>query len=102
MWREDDATAVAGPMFHVQPGVVAGEERVAPVAENRLDKIEVAHQAAGREEAHLHAFFRADAGDFGADNRPQQQGDKRAHRLALRRGKGEFERVIGRPHGAAE
>ena len=78
---EDDAAGVPRPVLDVQPGVVLGEGGVAGVAEDRLDEVEVAHQAAGREEAGLHRPGRAVAGDLGADDRPEQQRDEGAERL---------------------
>ena len=55
MRRENDAAGVAGPMFHVQAGVVLRQDRIAAVAEDALDEIQVADQAARREETDLHA-----------------------------------------------
>ena len=56
--REDDAAGVAGPVLDVEPGVVLGQVRVAGVAEDRLDEVEVADQAARGEEADLHRSSR--------------------------------------------
>ncbi len=84
MGGEEDAARVAGPVLGVEPGVVLRQKRVAGVAENRLDEVEVAHQARGGEETHLHALLGSDAGNLRADDRPEQQGDERPHQLGLR------------------
>ncbi len=54
MRREDHAAGVAGPVGDVERGVVFGQMRIAAVAEDRFDEIEIADQAAGSEEADLH------------------------------------------------
>ena len=57
MRREDDAAGVAGPMLDIEAGVVLGQIRIAGVAEDGFDEVEVADQIARREEADLHRFL---------------------------------------------
>ena len=54
MRRENHAAGVAGPVGDVESGVVFGQMRIAAIAEDRFDEIEIADEAAGREEARLH------------------------------------------------
>ena len=58
MRRQDHAAGVPGPVHHVERGVVFGQIRIAAVAENALHEIQIADQAAGREEADLHRLCR--------------------------------------------
>ncbi len=58
MRRNNHAAGVAGPVHHVERGVVFRQIRIARVAENAFDEIQIAHQAARREEADLHRLLR--------------------------------------------
>ena len=73
---EHDAAGMAGPVLDVEGGVVLRQVGVARIAEDRLDEVEVADQAAGSEEADFHRLLRADAGYLGTDDRPQEQRDE--------------------------
>ena len=86
MRREDDAAGVAGPMLHVERGIIFRQERITAIAENAFHKIQVAHQIARHEETDLHRLLRRETGNFRADQRPQEQRDKTFRRLRLRRG----------------
>ncbi len=89
-------------MGDVEPGVVLRQEGIAAVAENRLDKIEIACQAARREETDLHPLFRSHAFDRRADERPQQQRHERFHRLRPLGGIRQGEQVARRLEGVAK
>ena len=54
MRRQNDAAGVAGPVHHVERGIVLGKIGIAAVAEDALHEIQIAHQAGGREEPDLH------------------------------------------------
>ncbi len=54
MWCEDDATGVARPMQHVETCIVLWQQRIAGIAKDRFDKVEVADQAAGSKKADFH------------------------------------------------
>src|SRR5271166_5719407 len=69
--RQDDATGVAGPVFWIQSGIIFREKRVAGVSEDTFNKIEVANEAAGRQESNLHRFFRGESRHFRTNDRPQ-------------------------------
>ena len=71
MRREDDAAGVAGPMFGVQPRVIFRQERIAAVAENGFDEIEIADQVARRKEPNLHRLFRGETRHCRADERAE-------------------------------
>jgi len=94
--RQDHAAAMARPVVDVQPGVVLRQHRVAAVAENAFNEIEVAHQTAGREETDFHALFRLEARNLGADQRTQQQGDEHLHLAGLADGEGQAQQVLRR------
>ena len=69
MRREDDAAGMSRPMQNVERRIVLGQIGIAAIAENRFHKIEIADEAARREEANLHRFIRIGAGG-GTDQRP--------------------------------
>ena len=71
--RQDDAASVAGPVFRIQSGIIFRKKRVAGVSEDAFDKIEVADEAARRQESDLHRFFRGESRHFRTNDRPQQQ-----------------------------
>ena len=96
MRREDDAAGVAGPMFAVERGVIFRQQRVAAVFKNRFDEIEIANEVARHEETDFHRFLFREAGNFGADERTQQQRDETFRRLRLRGGEGQFQQVLRR------
>ena len=52
--RQDYAASVAGPVFRIQSGIILRKEGVAGISENTFDKIEVADEAARRQESDLH------------------------------------------------
>ena len=96
---QDDAAGVPGPMFGVERGIMVREIRITRIAENALDKVEIANQAARHEEAHLHTFLRRHSGHLGADHRPEQEGNKALGRGRKGRGEGQaqqFRRRIER------
>ncbi len=93
--REDHAAAVARPAVHVEPGVVGRQGRIAGIAEDALHEVQVGHQPAGREEAHLHPLLRRDPGNLGAHQRPQHQRDHGLHGLRPVRREGQA-RELGR------
>ncbi len=81
MGRQDDAPAVSGPSLDVERRVVPRQVRVARVAEDALDEIQVGDQSTGHEESHFHPLFRRDLRDRGADQWTQEERDHRLHRL---------------------
>ena len=84
--RENHAARVAAPVFHVERGIIFRQQRVARVAKNIFDEIQIAHQISGNEEAHLHRFLLGETGNRRANDGPQQQRDETFRRLRLRRG----------------
>ncbi len=96
MRGEKDAPGVAGPMLHIQRGVTAGQERIAGVPEDRLYEIEIADQGrdAGAKNRTSIDFSGQTPGHFRTHGRPQQQRDKRPHRVFLVRGKGKLPAAI--------
>jgi hypothetical protein len=87
---------------HVQAGVVEGQVGIAAVAEDAFHEIQVGHQAAGREEAGLHALLRHQAGHFRGNQGAQQQGHPQARLLVLVGGEGQPQQLGGRIHGRPE
>ncbi len=86
------------PVWPVQPRVVGGQVRVARVAEDRLDKIEVAHQRPGHEEPHLHRLLVAHAGHARLHQRPEHQRHPAPPITFDPINKRQPHQVIGRPH----
>src|SRR5690606_16703444 len=63
MRGKDDAAGVAGPVADVDSGVIFRQKGVAGIAENALNKVQIADQVAGGKEAHLIALFANGATD---------------------------------------
>jgi len=93
--REDHAARVPGPPGYVERGVVLGQVRVARVAEDRLDEVQVRDERPGREEADLHRAGRVSIGP-GADLRADEQRDEGRDGLRLAAREGQREHVAGR------
>jgi hypothetical protein len=56
MRREDDAAGVAGPMFGVERGIIFRQQRIAAVAKNAFDKIQIAHEISRNKKTDFHRF----------------------------------------------
>ncbi len=99
--REDDAAGVAGPMQAIERGVVFRQIGIAAVAKNAFDKIEIADQTAGHEEARFHGFrFFGACG--GADQRAQQQRREDVNLLLLIGGERQRHHIGRRLKGCGE
>ena len=83
MRGENHAAGVAGPMFDIEARVVLRQIRIAAVAEDAFDEIQVACQVARCKETNFHAFLRGETGHFGTDNRAEQQRDEAFRRQRL-------------------
>ena len=68
---EDHATGRPGPVFHVECRIEFCQVRVAAVAENTLDEIQVADQVTGRQEMYFHGLLRVLPGNFRTYHRAQ-------------------------------
>ena len=101
MRSEDHAAGVAGPVGHVESRIIFREMRVAAVAEDPFDEIEIAHQAAGSEEARLHGSRRVASGGR-THKRAKHQGNEKMRRLVLARGEGQLEYVARRAKRGGE
>ena len=99
---EDDAAGVTGPAVDIEAGVVFGQIRVAGVAEDGFDEIEVGNEGAGCEEADLHAFLADEAGDGGHHERAQHERDEALGLFGPAGGVGQAKQVVGRAQGEAE
>ena len=102
MWRENDATRVAGPVFGIEPGIVFREVRIAGVAKDALNKIEIAHQIGRHKKPGLHGFLRGKPRHLGADNGPEKQGDKAFRGLRTSGSKGQSQQAAWRRQGEGE
>ena len=102
MGGEDHAAGVAAPVLDIEGGVVLGQVRVAGVAEDRLDEIEIADEVAGGEEARFQAELGTVAWDFGPDRGAEHQRDPAIGLILLAGGEGEFEQLLRRLHRHAE
>ena len=70
---ENHTASLSGPVLDIETRVVVRKVRVASVAENRLDEIQIRYERTRREETNFHSLFHADARHFRADQRSQQQ-----------------------------
>jgi len=84
--REDDAAAVPGPVVDIEGGIILRQVRVAGIAEDGLDEIQVGYQAARGEHADLHVFCGQHPRHFRSHRGAQQQRcpDSGAVRLCCR------------------
>ena len=96
MWRQDHAAGMPRPVVDVQPRIVGRKHRVAAVAEDALDEIQVADQGAGREKTDFHALFRLASGNFRTHHGPEQERDEHSGLVFLARGKGQRQQVLRR------
>ena len=96
---EHDAAGVAAPVFGIERGVVFREARIAGVAEDAFDEVEIADETAGDEETDFHFLLGGKTRDGGADHGPEQQGDHAFRGGRLRRQEGQAFHRGGRLQG---
>ncbi len=89
--REDHSAGVAGPGLRLQGGVVLRQVRVAAVAEDAFDEVEVGHEPTGNDEPGLHALLTHVAGHCRGNQRTQLEGDEAGRRHLLVGGVGQHE-----------
>ena len=95
MRSEDDAAGVAGPVLDVEAGVVLRQVRIAAVAEDALDEIQVATPGCRARRSGSPCVFSADeAGHLRAHQRAQQQRDEAVRRAGWIRREGQQQRVL--------
>jgi hypothetical protein len=63
-------------MIHVETGVIFGKIGITAIAEDTLNEVEVGNEIAGGEEAHFHASFFGNAGNFGTNDRAEKERDE--------------------------
>jgi hypothetical protein len=79
---KNDRAGVPGPAAGLKPGVVLGQVRIAGIAEDLLDEVEVRDQRAGGEQADLAALGRV-AGIAGTTSGRMSSDTKRCAGWAL-------------------
>ena len=84
------------PPQYFKAGVVFGKVRIACIAEDALNKIEVPNEITGHEQARLHALPRSEAGDLRADDRTQEQRNETFSLVLLSAGEREAQQFAGR------
>jgi len=99
---EDDTSGVTRPGGRIQRRIVLRKLRVAGVAEDAFDEVEVADQAAGDDEAGLHGLGAATSGHRRHHQRAQQQRHEAGRRVRLVRGVGQDHVFARRLHGQRE
>ncbi len=99
---EDDATGVAGPVLHIETGVVFRQEGISRVPEDRLDEVEIAHEIARSEKARLHRLFLRESRHFRTDEGAEEERGERLHRLGLGTGVGQGQELVRRIQGRLE
>ena len=80
---EDHRAGVAGPGLRLQRCVILRQVRVATVAEDALDEVEVGHEPAGHDEAGLHALLTHVARHRRGDEGTQLERDEAGRRVRL-------------------
>ncbi len=70
---QDHATGVTTPVFCVETGVAGGDQRVARIAKDRFDEVQVADVVARNEEASFHRLRFAVPGNTGSNQWTQHQ-----------------------------
>ena len=60
-------------MLGIQAGIVGGQIRVASIAENAFDEIQIGHQAPRRKKPDFHGFLANITRYLWANDRPDQQ-----------------------------
>ena len=101
MRRKNHATGVPGPVHCVERCIVFGQIRIAAISKDAFHEIEIADQAPGREKTNLHRFPGIGSSG-GADDRPQQQRNKKTSRRILIRGERQRENLWRRPQCGGE
>ena len=99
---QDHAARMTGPVVDVEGRIVLDQVRVAGIAEDALDEIQVADEIAGREEPDLHRFLGFHARYLGTDHRTQQQRHEHPCRVGLPGGEGNQAQRLGRPQRVCE
>ena len=102
MGRENDATGVAGPVLGIEGRVVFRQVRIAGIAEDAFDEIEVGDKGAGDEEAGLHRALRGETRHGGAHDGPQVERDETPGGRGGRGGERQPEQVGGRMEGVVQ
>ena len=93
---EDHEAGVSGPGLGIERRVVLREVRIAAVAEDPLDEIEVGHHRRRGDETGLHTSFDGVAGHGRNHDRAQEQGDPARGTLKVVRGVGQHQRLVRR------
>ena len=99
MRSEDDATGMPGPVHAVQCSIIFRNKWIARIAEDGLDEIEIANEAAGCEESDFHRFVFAIAGHLRADQWTYQQGHKGLGRDRIGLSERQLQKHFGRCYG---
>ena len=96
MRGEHYAPRVPSPGFKVHSRVVFPQERIARVAENALDEIEIAYERPRGEKAYLHSFFSLAVRNRRAHSRAQVEGNPRPALALLGGRERKLEQLVGR------
>ena len=88
MRGKNDTAGVSAPVHGVERGIVVGQIRVAGVAEDAFDKVQIANQSTRDKETHFHRFLGSDSRHFRADHGAKQQRDEALGLCGQGRGEG--------------
>ena len=101
MRRENHRTGVTRPMLDVQSGIVLWNIRITRVAEDGLDKIEIADQRAWSKKPDFHRLGGSDSYDFGTNDWSQQQRYEATRLMLLLRCERKQEQFVRRLKGTS-
>ena len=63
-------------MVHIETSVIFGKIGITAIAEDTFDEVEIGNEISGSEEAHFHASFFGNAGNFRANNGSEKERDE--------------------------
>ncbi len=101
MRGNDHAPCVAGPVLDVESGVVLRQIRVAPIAENAFDEIEIAYKTSRSEEANLHGLCGILPRRW-ANQRPQEKRHPQPRLVVLTRCEWQHHQIVRRTKRGAK
>ena len=100
--RQDNAASGAGPVLHVEGGIVLRKMRVTGIAKDTLDKVNVGHTSTGDEVTDLQTLLWHDTGHLGLDERTDEEADHGLDGIIPSTGVGQDLEVRGRVERSLE
>ena len=102
MRREDDAAGMTGPVFRIERGIIFRQVRIACVAKDAFDEVEICHQRTRNEKTRFHRALGSRVRHGRTNERTYIKRNKAFRRLRRRGGKGQPEQFGGGIHRLLE